>query len=144
MGGRRAAMSASVLDAVILDAPVLDVPLLDALVGRTGTQNFLEILANRIVELARLRFSIILTAHWESLERGDRLHRKELHGDLEQLHELYLRKLDEIAMAFGVQAAIDAKKKVEREVCVPPEEKVLATRMRELGDDGGDEEAFDI
>ncbi len=128
------------MSACVLDAPVA----LDAPVTGPAVHNHLESLAARIVELARLRFSIILTAKWESAERGDRLHRKELHGDLEQLHALYFQKIDEIAMTFGVQAAMDAKKKVEREVSVPPEEKVLALRMRELEGDEEAEADFDI
>ena len=49
------------------------------------------------------------------------------------------KKIDEIAMTFSVQAAIDAKERVERVVNVPPGLKMPASREEEL-----EESSFDI
>jgi hypothetical protein len=71
-------------------------------------------LAAKIGELASLHFSLLLTARWESEERSDLEERSRLREDLASLRELYYDKLDEIAMSFGLQMALDAKKSVER------------------------------
>lgn len=109
--------------------------ILDEPVAAPATPDDQGSLAARIEELARLRFSIVLTAKWESSECEDLLYRKELRGDLHQLNALYFEKIDEIAMAFGVQAAIDAKERVEREVNIPQGAKVGALRVNELDDE---------
>lgn len=77
------------------------------------------LLAYEIEELAVLRFSIILTARWESSDREDRAHRAELRGELALLRKHFGDKVDEIAMTFGVDAAMKAKEEVERTVVVP-------------------------
>lgn len=117
------------MSASILDAPVA-VPV---------TRYVQEGLAACTEDLARLRFSIVLTAKWEASERGDALHRKELHTDLEQLHGLYFRKIDEIAMNFGVQEAMEAKEKVERAMSVP-----RGLKMPRLREEAGEEVGIDI
>ena len=70
-------------------------------------------------ELAGLQFSILLTARWEAAERADSELRDELRNDLANLRAAYFDKIDDIAMTCGVQAAIDAKKSVERSVTLP-------------------------
>lgn len=77
------------------------------------------LLVYEIEELAALRFSIILTARWESsdIEEPDR--RAELRADLKLLREHYGDKIDEMAMTFGVEQAMKAKEDVERTVVVP-------------------------
>ena len=79
------------------------------------------ILASDKEELAALRFSIILTARWESSEGEYPEHRSELRADLELLRKHYGAKIDEIAMTFGVEEAMKAKEEVERNVSVPRE-----------------------
>lgn len=72
-------------------------------------------------ELAALRFSIILTARWESSDGEEPEARAALRADLELLRRHYGDKLDDIAMTFGVAAAMTAKQEVERNVVVPRE-----------------------
>ncbi|MFZ0746258.1 MAG: hypothetical protein WAM85_17755 [Terracidiphilus sp.] len=76
-------------------------------------------LAASIDELAGLRFSIILTAKWETSESVDAERRNELHAELLDLRRQYSQKIDEIAMTFGVQSAMNAKEEVEHSVAVP-------------------------
>ena len=67
-------------------------------------------------ELADLRFSIILTARWEMSGSADAERRNELRAELACLRRSYTHKIDEIAMAFCVQDAMQAQQEVEREV----------------------------
>lgn len=76
-------------------------------------------LAESTEELAGLRFSIVLTAKWESSESLSTRRRDELWSELCELRSLYLAKVDEIAMSFGVQQAVEAKEAIERTVAVP-------------------------
>jgi hypothetical protein len=76
-------------------------------------------LAAMTQELASLRFSIILLARWEASRSVDQQNLAELREELAHLRELYLEKIDDIAMTFGVQQAIDAKENVECSVAVP-------------------------
>lgn len=70
-------------------------------------------------ELAGLRFSIVLLARWESSGSVDEDNRFELCCELAHLRTVYLDTVDELAMTFGVQQAIDTKEEVERAVEVP-------------------------
>jgi hypothetical protein len=70
-------------------------------------------------ELAGLRFSIVLLARWESSDNLDACNRGELREELAHLRALYLDTLDELAMTFGVQQAIEMKQEVERSIEVP-------------------------
>ena len=79
------------------------------------------LLALKAEELAGIHFSILLTARWEAAERGDAEHRAELRNDLTNLRASFYDKVDDIAMSFGVQAAMDAKRSVERTVMLPRE-----------------------
>lgn len=72
-----------------------------------------------IDELASLRFSIILTARFAESPSQTPQRREELRIRLEHLRDHYSQKIDEIAMTLSVQAAMDAKDKVERTVSVP-------------------------
>lgn len=78
-----------------------------------------ETLTAAVDELAHLRFAIILTARWESEEDESMERRKELRGELAHLRVLYFDQIDEMAMSFGVQFAMDAQQEVERTVIVP-------------------------
>jgi hypothetical protein len=70
-------------------------------------------------ELAGLRFSIVLLARWESSSSLDAGNRAELREELVHLRTLYFDTIDEMAMTFGVQHAMDAKAEVECTVEVP-------------------------
>jgi hypothetical protein len=76
-------------------------------------------LAAMTQELASLRFSIILLARWEASRAVDQENLVELRDELAHLRELYCEKVDDIAMTFSVQQAINAKENVERVVTVP-------------------------
>jgi hypothetical protein len=78
-------------------------------------------LASVVEDLVRLRFSIILTARWEAGEDEDPERRAELRSELRELRTLYFDRIDEIAMRFGVQQAMDARDEVEHNVIVPRE-----------------------
>lgn len=89
-------------------------------------------LAGAIEELVRLRFSILLTARWEAAETDDAERRGELRAELADLRKFYFDEIDEIAMTFGVQQAMDAKNEVERNVVLPRHSELPA----EQADDG--------
>jgi hypothetical protein len=76
-------------------------------------------LSDAVEQLAGLRFSIVLSARQESSGVLTAPARAELRDELRRLRSRYSDKIDEIAMNYGVQAAIDAKEGVEREVVVP-------------------------
>jgi hypothetical protein len=76
-------------------------------------------LAAMTQELASLRFSIILLARWEASPNMDKENLAELRNELAELRTLYTDKIDEMAMTFSVQRAMDAKRSVERSVTVP-------------------------
>ena len=77
------------------------------------------LLAAKREELAGLRFSIILTARWETAAGEDLERRNELRAELADLRREYSQKVDYLAMTFGIQSAMDAKEEVERSVVVP-------------------------
>lgn len=76
-------------------------------------------LAAATEELAGLRFSILLSSAWEASDAVTKRRRGELRTELSRLRGLYLHKVDEIAMSFGVQAAMEAKDEVELTVDLP-------------------------
>jgi hypothetical protein len=76
-------------------------------------------LTDKTEELAGIHFSILLTAKWEAAEGAGTERRAELSAELVGLRTDYYDKIDEIAMSFGVQKAIDAMKSVERMVQLP-------------------------
>jgi hypothetical protein len=76
-------------------------------------------LSDAVEQLASLRFAIVLSARWESSGFLSGHARTELRDELRQLRWKYSHKIDEIAINYGVQAAIDAQEGVEREVVVP-------------------------
>jgi hypothetical protein len=87
----------------------------------------IELLDYETEELAALRFSIILTARWAASEDEHPERRAELREELELLRKHYGDKVDEIAMTFGVQKAMEAQNQVERTVLVPRDVKPIAT-----------------
>ena len=89
-------------------------------------------LAGTMEELVRLRFSILLTARWEAAETEDAERRGELRAELADLRKFYFDEIDEIAMTFGVQQAMDAKNEVERNVILPRDTGLL----KEPADEG--------
>ena len=96
-------------------------------------------------ELAALRFSIILTARWEASDDENPEQRAELRADLSLLRRHYGDKVDEIAMTFGVDAAMKAKEHVERTVMVPRDMKPLVIqREEEVSREEGGETGFGI
>ena len=108
----------------ILHAPLGTVILEAARLGPTSRyilETREELLAYETEELAALRFSIILTARWESSGGEDAEHRADLREDLEILRNHYGDKLDELAMTFGIDQAVKIKEHIERTVIVPRE-----------------------
>jgi hypothetical protein len=98
-------------------------------------------LAYESEELAALRFSIILTARWAASDDEVPGRRAELRGELKLLRNHYGDKIDEIAMTFGVQQAIETADEVERSVVVPLELKPIPIRIggTNFGDDYAEE-----
>jgi len=76
-------------------------------------------LADAVEQLAALRFSILLAAKWENSGVLSLDARAELREELHEIRSRYNDKTDEIAMNYGVQAAVVAKEGVEREVTIP-------------------------
>jgi hypothetical protein len=85
-----------------------------------------------IDELASLRFSIILTARFVNSPSQTEGRREELSARLAALRRQYSEKIDEIAMTLSVQAAMDAKDKVERTVSAPR----VASRLNSSSEPG--------
>ena len=83
----------------------------------------IELLNYETEELAALRFSIILTARWAASDNESPERRAELCDELALLRRHYGDKIDEIAMTFGVQQAIETQNQVERAVLVPRDAK---------------------
>ena len=77
------------------------------------------LLAAQTDELAGLRFSLLLTGKWEASDTLPAERRAELREELSNLRSLYLDQIDEIAMTFGVQTAIDVKEEIECTVAIP-------------------------
>jgi hypothetical protein len=84
-----------------------------------------ELLDHEKELLAALRFSIILTSRWVASEDEALGRRAELRGELKLLRNHYDDKIDEIAMTFGVQQAMETQNEVERTVVVPLELKPI-------------------
>ena len=76
-------------------------------------------LSDEVEQLAGLRFAIVLSAKWENSGVLSGHARTELQDELRQLRSKFSDKIDEIAMKYGVQAAMVAQAGVEREVTVP-------------------------
>lgn len=70
-------------------------------------------------KLASLRYLIILTARWEGSDTIGRERRVLMNRDLVNLRREYSEVIDDIAIACGVQAAMDAQHLTERNVMVP-------------------------
>jgi hypothetical protein len=101
------------------------------------------LLAYETEELAALRFSIILTARWEASDSEGPQERAELRADLSLLRRHYGDKIDEIAMTFGVEEAMNVKDAVERSVMVPRDMKPLEIqREEEVSSDGSGDTGY--
>jgi hypothetical protein len=119
-----------------MSTQVLHAPLDLATIGpasRYIRETRIELLDYETEELAALRFSIILTERWAASDDEDPQRRAELRGELKLLREHYGDKIDEIAMTFGVQQAIQTRDEVEHSVVVPLNLKPIPVRT-------GDEE----
>ena len=117
-----------------MSTELLHAPLHPSLMGpasRYVKESREAMLAYETEELAALRFSIILTARWEASDDEDPQQRAELRADLSLLRRHFGDKIDEIAMTFGVEAAMKAKEEVERTVVVPRDLKPLNIQYRE-------------
>ena len=84
-------------------------------------------LSGAVEQLAGLRFSILLSAKWLGTGVLTGHARTELQDELRQLRLQYSNKIDEIAINYGVQAAMVAVDGVEREVGVP---KIMAPPLQ--------------
>ncbi|MGO9325380.1 MAG: hypothetical protein ACLP07_12540 [Terracidiphilus sp.] len=89
----------------------------------------IELLDYETEELAALRFSIILTARWAASEDEPPERRAELREELALLRQHYGDKVDEIAITFGVQKAMETQNQVERAVVVPRDLKQLPAEI---------------
>lgn len=76
-------------------------------------------LAASIDELAKLRFSTVLTARFATSPNQPPERQEELRERLADLRRQYFEKIDEIAMTLSVEAAMKAKEEVERTVSIP-------------------------
>ena len=76
-------------------------------------------LATCTERLASLRFLIVLAARRESAGGTAFAPREQVRSELATLRRQYSALIDEIAMNFGVQQAMDAKEEVERKVSLP-------------------------
>ena len=70
-------------------------------------------------KLASVRYLIILTARWAASDSIGHERRDLMNRDLARIRREYCGLIDDIAMNFGVQAAMDAKEDVEENVAVP-------------------------
>ena len=89
-----------------------------------------ELLTYETEDLAAVRFSIILTARWADSDDETPERRAELRSELDLLRKHYGDKIDEIAMTFGVQQAMQTRDEVERTVIVPIEVKPITNPKR--------------
>lgn len=101
----------------------------NGLASRYIRETSAELLDYETEELAALRFSIVLTARWADSEDEPPERRAELRDELELLRQHYGDKIDEIAMTFGVQKAMEAQNQVERTVIVPRDVKPIPMRI---------------
>jgi hypothetical protein len=96
--------------------------ILDLAPNRPASRQELERQENLVAateELAGLQLSILIAAKCAasgSLAAGDRAH---LRAERAHLRTLFSVKIDQIAMTFGVQEAMDAQAEVERNVTIP-------------------------
>jgi hypothetical protein len=100
------------LASIVAEAPILPAAVYIRLRHETN-------LAAMTQELASLRFSILLLARWEGSRSLSKESLAELRTELAHLRALYLEKIDDTAMTFGVQQAIETKETVERTVAPP-------------------------
>jgi hypothetical protein len=115
-----------------MSTQVLHAPLDLATIGpasRYIRETRIEMLEYESEELAALRFSIILTARWAASDDEVPGRRAELRGELAQLRKHYGDKIDDIAMTFGVQQAMQTADEVERSVVVPLELKPIPIKI---------------
>jgi hypothetical protein len=127
-----------------MSTQILHAPLDLATMGpasRYTRETGIEMLEYESEELAVLRFSIILTARWAASDDEVTGRRAELRGELAQLRKHYGDKIDDIAMTFGVQQAMQTADEVERTVVVPLELKPIPFRTdgTNFGDDYNEE-----
>lgn len=94
---------------------LLGSPRLDAST-RLASQPSLTTLTDKMAEL---RYLILITARWEGSDSVGRAKRTVMRNDLVRLRKEYANRIDEIAMNYGVQQAMDAQRDVERRVQLP-------------------------
>lgn len=95
-------MSAAILDAVVTDS---------------APETSEVLLSDATVELARLRLSLVAKMQWRSHGLGSPSHAYAAQrAEVRRLRSQYFEKIDEIAMRFGVQAAMNAQDAVERKL----------------------------
>lgn len=84
-------------------------------------------------KLASLRYLIILTSRWTASDSIGHERRKLMNRDLVRLRREYSTLIDEIAMNFGISAAMEAQENVECTVIVPKGIKPPQHRVVEEG-----------
>ncbi|MGB8028837.1 MAG: hypothetical protein WCF30_04150 [Terracidiphilus sp.] len=115
-----------------MSTQLLHAPLDLATIGpasRYIRETSVELLDYETEELAALRFSIILTARWAASEDEPPERRAELRDELALLRKHYGDKVDEIAMTFGVQQAMETQNQVERTVVMPRDVKPIPMKI---------------
>ncbi len=115
-----------------MSTQVLHAPLDLANIGpasRYIRETRIELLDYETEELAALRFSIILTARWAASGDEPPERRAELRDELELLRQHYGDKIDEIAMTFGIQQAMETQDEVERTVVVPRDVEPISRKI---------------
>ena len=131
-----------------MSTELLHAPLQAPLMGPTSgyiKENRQAMLEYEVAELAALRFSIMLTARWESCHDQDTEQRAELRTDLSLLRRYYGNKLDDIAITFGVNEAIKAKDDIERTVMVPHDMIPLPIQHeKEVSSEWGEEAGYGL
>ena len=125
-----------------MSAQTFHAPLDSTAVGppsERGIERQKVLLTEETEELGALRFAIILTSRWADSDNETPERRAELRSDLRVIRKRYGDKIDEIAMAFGVDQAMKAKEEVERSVIVPRD----IVSMRTQSDCGEDHDNDD-
>lgn len=84
-------------------------------------------------KLASLRYLIILTARWAGSDSIGHERRTVMNRDLVRLRRAYSLLIDDIAMNFGIPAAMDAQNEIESNVVVPKGIKPPENREYEEG-----------
>ncbi len=89
--------------------------ILDTVVTESAPEASEALLSDATVELAHLRLLLVAKMQWRPHGVGSPSHAYAAQrAEVRRLRNRYFEKIDEIAMRFGVQAAMNAQDEVER------------------------------